>query len=268
MGLSLSSRRIAVSAFTLYAFSVAYTIVSILIRVEPPHWIISSTTLLFFVFAVFHAANQLGVRSMLVFLSITFVVSFVFETVGVLTGLIYGAYYYTNKLGPKLGVVPVLIPIAWFMMMYASYAIVHAVTGKTRARSLGWSVWRALLGAMAMTAWDFGMDPQMVARGHWVWTQGGEYFGIPVQNFIGWLATTFTVFFLFHLSEKFQSPRELKFDNNFARLSIAAYAVQGTATVIAGSAQGQSAPALVTFFAMGAFLLVAITRVVSMRGEQ
>lgn len=257
---STLSQRIATIAFALYVISVAYTIVSILIGIEPPHWMLSSTTLLFFIFAVCHAAVQLGTRSMLVFLGITFGVSFIFETIGVLTGLIYGPYYYTNRLGLKLGVVPFLIPLAWFMMIYASYAIVRAFAGTPRQSFLG-IVWLALLGAMAMTAWDLGMDPQMVARGHWVWTAGGAYFGIPVRNFAGWLATTFTVFLLYLLYERTQPSRRWQFDQTFPRLPIAAYAVQGTATIIAAIVAEQRAPAMITFFAMGAFLFTALTRI-------
>lgn len=36
---------------------------------------------------------------------------------------ISGTYHYPGMLGPKLGAVPVLIPLAWFMMIYPSYLI-------------------------------------------------------------------------------------------------------------------------------------------------
>ena len=259
--LGLWIKRLAVVAFILYTISIGYAIASILLGTETPHWMLTSTTLVFFAFAVLHAAEQLGMRSMLVFLGITIIISFLFETVGVLTGLIYGPYYYTNKLGPKLGVVPALIPIAWFMMNYASYAIVRAIVGEKRGRSLLWLVWISVLAAMAMTAWDLGMDPQMTARGHWIWTAGGAYFGIPVHNFVGWLATTFVVYFLYHVYEVTQPARGWEFDNTFALLPLATYALQGIATIIAADALNQRAPAMITFFAMGAFLFAAITRI-------
>jgi uncharacterized membrane protein len=51
-------------------------------------------------------------------------VSLLFESVGVATGLVYDPYHYTNKLGPLfLGLVPYLIPMAWFMMSYPSFVI-------------------------------------------------------------------------------------------------------------------------------------------------
>ena len=40
------------------------------------------------------------------------------------TGWVYGPYHYTDQLGPKfLGLVPYLIPVAWFMMSYPSFVI-------------------------------------------------------------------------------------------------------------------------------------------------
>ncbi|MBI5034598.1 MAG: carotenoid biosynthesis protein [Chloroflexi bacterium] len=261
-------RRVAIIAFTLYALAITYTVLNAILRTSTPHWLLTGTTLLFFVFAVIHANDRFGLRSMLVFLALSFGVSFIFETVGVLTGLVYGQYYYTDRLGPKLGVVPFLIPLAWFMMMYASNTVVEIVAGETaRSRSSSSTALIAFLGAMAMTAWDLGMDPQMVARSHWVWVQGGAYFGIPVQNFIGWLATTFTVFFLFRLYESRQPARPWQFDNRYAWLPVAAYAVQGLATIIVGITAEQSAPALVTFFGMGAFLFSAITQITGHRSQ-
>lgn len=53
----------------------------------------------------------------------TALITWSFEQVGVATGAVYGAYHYSGMLGPKLGAVPLLIPLAWFMMIYPSYLI-------------------------------------------------------------------------------------------------------------------------------------------------
>ena len=75
----------------------------------------SLVTLAFFAFAVSHAAVRLGGLHTAVLIVVTFVVSLLCEIVGVLTGAIYGPYFYTDKLAPKIfGLVPVLIPLAWF----------------------------------------------------------------------------------------------------------------------------------------------------------
>ncbi|NUQ06250.1 MAG: carotenoid biosynthesis protein, partial [Anaerolineae bacterium] len=47
---------------------------------------------------------------------------------------------------------------------------------------IGWS-------ALAFTAWDLFLDPQMVGWGLWVWQEPGafHFFGIPWSNYAGWL---------------------------------------------------------------------------------
>ena len=102
-----------------------------------PFYLFPLSTLLGFLIALLHAATRMKWTRALWLLASAFVVSLVFESVGVLTGLIYGPYHYTEKLGSLfLGLVPLIIPIASFMMMYPSFVIAHwIVPGKANARS-------------------------------------------------------------------------------------------------------------------------------------
>jgi uncharacterized membrane protein len=43
-------------------------------------------------------------------------------------------------------------------------------------------VWLSLLGAAVMTGWDLVMDPNMAHQGHWIWIEGGAFWGVPLQN--------------------------------------------------------------------------------------
>ena len=165
------------------------------------------STLLLMLFSFFHAWYALGVRSTLVFFALSATISWAFEQVGVATGLVYGPYHYTDALGAKLGHVPLLIPIAWFMMIYPSYVIANLIAGEPPAGSrgsLGRIAWLAFLSAMVMTAWDLVVDPVLTSPPFvaWVWQQGGPYFGVPVQNFAGWMLTTFTVYLVYRLYER------------------------------------------------------------------
>ena len=47
------------------------------------------------------------------------------------------------------------------------------------------------LGSVLLTSWDFVLDPAMsqTALPFWVWDQPGAFFGMPYQNFAGWLGT-------------------------------------------------------------------------------
>ena len=79
-------------------------------------------------FSLFHALYLLGWRHALAFIAVCLVVSWGFEQAGVATGLIYGDYHYTDVLGPKLGRVPLIIPAAWFMMMYPSHVMANLIS--------------------------------------------------------------------------------------------------------------------------------------------
>jgi putative membrane protein len=110
------------------------------------------------------------------------------EALGSKTGFPFGSYEYTGALQPQIAGVPLLIPVAWFTMLAASWAVADAILPRWRARVYGPAAF-VLISAAAMTAWDLFLDPQMVGWGFWVWEQPGGYFGIPWVNFAGWLLT-------------------------------------------------------------------------------
>ncbi|HEX8700197.1 MAG TPA: carotenoid biosynthesis protein [Myxococcaceae bacterium] len=174
----------------------------------PPR-VIHVHTLTLLVFSLLHALYLLGLARTSALFALGAVISWAFEHVGVATGFVYGPYFYTDQLGLKLGHVPLLIPLAWFMMLYPSYVITSLFT-EGRPVAAGGSllrlIWFSLLSAMVMTGWDLPMDPNMVARGNWVWTQGGAFFGVPLRNFAGWLATTFCVYLAYLLVEQRLKP--------------------------------------------------------------
>ncbi|MDZ4768755.1 MAG: carotenoid biosynthesis protein [Chloroflexota bacterium] len=109
------------------------------------------------------------------------------EYMGHTTGFPFGAYSYTDRLQPQIGGVPLFVPLAWLMMMPSSWAVAHLLTGDRR----GWRGRIAFVGwsALAFTAWDLFLDPQMVSWDLWRWDDpsGFTYFGIPWSNYAGWL---------------------------------------------------------------------------------
>ena len=114
--------------------------------------------------------------------------TFLVEFVGSRTGKPFGPYHYTPLLQPQLGGVPLVVPLAWFMMLPPAWAVADRFRG---------SRWRfALVSAAAFTAWDLLLDPQMVRWGFWEWTPPGGYFGIPWSNYGGWLLTAVALTFI------------------------------------------------------------------------
>jgi len=214
------------------------------------------TTLVGFGFALLHARLRWNWRAALILFVISFVVTLAFESIGVATGLIYGAYHYTSKLGPKfLGLVPYTIPAAWFMMMYPSLVIAERISPQTPGWVRGLSV--AAIGGLVMTAWDVVMDPMMVRGGHWTWETAGPYFGIPLQNYLGWWLTTFTVFFVNWLVVH---RHNLPVHGQDDRLVVFVYALTGLSSVLIAlhpSAIAQiSGAGLAGFFAMAPWAII------------
>lgn len=110
-----------------------------------------------------------------------FAISFVAEAVGAATDLPFGPYAYTPFLQPQLLGVPLILPLAWLMLMPSAWAVGRALAGRWGGPAF------VLLSATALTAWDLFLDPQMVGWGVWAWDEPGPYFGIPLVNFAGWV---------------------------------------------------------------------------------
>jgi uncharacterized membrane protein/glutaredoxin len=89
-------------------------------------------------FVLLDSYAALGARRAAGLLTIVAIVSFAVEQWGVSSGAIFGAYDYGEKLGPKLGHVPFVIPCSWWMYFYAAHSVVDAIArpGLGAARAL------------------------------------------------------------------------------------------------------------------------------------
>jgi len=158
-------------------------------------------------FSLTHAWYSLGGRLTLAFFTLSAAISWAYEQAGISTGLVFGAYHYTDYLGARLGDVPVLIPLAWFMMIYPSYVIANLLIDRRPVGTpggLGRLLQLAAASAVVMTAWDLVVDPILSGPSvkAWIWETGGPYFGIPLHNYAGWLLTTFTVYLAYRALER------------------------------------------------------------------
>jgi putative membrane protein len=121
------------------------------------------------------------------------------EWVGTTTGFPFGPYRYTDALQPQLAGVPAIVPLAWFAVGVPALEVAGRVTGsrvgsgRVRQGGLELIVGRWVAAALALTAWDLFLDPQMVAEGYWAWAGGGAYRGIPLSNYVGWFVSALAV---------------------------------------------------------------------------
>ena len=117
---------------------------------------------------------------MVILLLIIFGISI--ENIGVIYGVPFGSYVYSDYLGIKLLHTPVAIGFAWVMLtILASSFLNHNISLKN-----------LFLGAFILTSFDLIIDPVSVnVMGAWEWESSGIYYGIPLSNFIGWFLTSF-----------------------------------------------------------------------------
>lgn len=176
------------------------------------------------------------------------VLSFFAEYIGSTTGILFGKYHYTNVLQPQLAGVPLLIPLAWMMMLPPSWAITSAILHRTRTGlpNYQFTFYFSLISALAFTAWDLFLDPQMVGWNFWVWEIPGQYFGIPLVNYLGWILVSGLLTFAVN-------PKEIP----VAPLMIIYVLTWFLQTIGQGVFWGQPGPAAFGFVGMGIFIYLA-----------
>lgn len=144
-----------------------------------------------------YAYRTLGLGRWLAFMLPAVGLSLGSELLGTSTGFPFGDYSYLSGLGYKIaGLVPFTIPLSWFYLGLTSYLLARSgltALAARRGQKLDWlgQALAVLLGALLLTSWDFVLDPAMsqTAMPFWYWHQPGAFFGMPYQNFAGWMGT-------------------------------------------------------------------------------
>jgi putative membrane protein len=232
----------------------------------------AATAISLFAFSLLHCIETRGAPRSLLMLGAGFGIALTMEYLGSAHDILFGTYDYTNLLGPKaFGHVPVIIPIAWFMMLYPSWEVAgllvtrYAIRDTQYTPAITYHVMRVILAALAMTAWDLSLDPRMVADGAWVWQNvpALNYFGIPLSNFAGWFVTSALIYCVWALLEIRDWRSEIKskspISNLQSQLPVWAYVITWIGESTANALfWGGPAVAAWVFVAMGLFAAPAL----------
>ncbi len=194
-----------------------------------------------------YAYRTLGLWHWLSFMIPAIALSLGSELLGTSTGFPFGEYRYLSGLGYKIaGLVPFTIPLSWFYLGFSAYII--ALAGLSRLEIKNWicQLGAIICGALCLTSWDFVLDPAMSQAPipFWVWDQPGAFFGMPYQNFAGWMGTGIifmTVATLFWRVKPFTLP------NNDLKLPLAIYLANFTFATVLSLAAGFYVPVLLGF---------------------
>jgi len=139
-----------------------------------------------------YAYRTLGVWHWLSFMIPAIALSLGSELLGTSTGFPFGEYRYLSGLGYKIaGLVPFTIPLSWFYLGFSAYII--ALAGLKKLEISNWlcELGAIIFGSLCLTSWDFVLDPAMSQAPvpFWIWDTPGAFFGMPYQNFAGWMGT-------------------------------------------------------------------------------
>ena len=176
------------------AATIANTLFSLSIPVAP-------LLLVSVIFALIHGAMRYRWSGMVAFIVICLVVSNILENTSILTGFPFGHYHYTDALGPKFFLVPLLIGPAYFATGYLAWALSTVLIGDVRRGSSAFTTFAVpFIASFLMVMWDLCFDPTASTVSHiWIWEQGGGYFGVPLTNYLGWFLTVYVFLQLFAL---------------------------------------------------------------------
>lgn len=154
-------------------------------------------------FALLIWTQELKNISFYIFATITFLVGYTVEVIGVNTGLLFGNYQYGSVLGPKVLNVPLLIGVNWFIIIFCAGTSLHLLLSKAIKKVANETkkpskMLKALSlvtdGATLAVAFDWLMEPVAIKLQFWSWQNGD----IPLFNYSCWFIISLLLLLLFH----------------------------------------------------------------------
>jgi putative membrane protein len=153
------------------------------------------------IFIFMHGSRFLGKKNIAIFFIVVCAVTYIAEYLGVNTGRLFGEYYYNSVgNGPLVGGVPPLLMLTYFSITYGTYWVIRILLGDFGVIKGAKILWLSLLGGLIATLTDLAADPvNSTVNQVYIWTKGGIFFGVPYENFTGWLLEIAIAFIIISL---------------------------------------------------------------------
>lgn len=186
--LEARSQRVAAGPWTWLASAVAAAIVGYFAARFPTHDVgpvAAVVTIIVVALPSFVAAARwLGIRRAAALLGSLSLFAYVVEALALVTGWPYGSFAYGTGIGPKIAdFLPLTLPLAYVPLVLGAVALAERYAPRSSRR------WWAI-GVLGLVAFDLVLDPGAVALSYWSYAGGGLYYGVPLSNYLGWLATS------------------------------------------------------------------------------
>lgn len=155
-----------------------------------------------------------GLGRTLLFLTLGFSIAYLSEYSSIRNGFPYGMYHYVyeNLEGEAVaGGVPLWDSLSYSFLAYAAYEYGDFFV---RVRSADSRIANTYIAALLMVAIDIVVDPLAVRGDRWFlgrifyYPEAGEYFGVPLTNFGGWMLVALAILFSYRFLERlaFRDP--------------------------------------------------------------
>jgi len=145
-------------------------------------------------FVALHSTIAYGWRGAALLAFSAFAIALALESLSIATGLPFGFFEHGDEFGAKIGAVPVVVALGYFLYGYPAWMLARLVVG--RNASVGAI---PLIAAFIVTGFDLTHDPiGATARGFWQFRDVSGISGVPLSNFIGWLVTSGTIFLVWN----------------------------------------------------------------------
>ncbi len=119
--------------------------------------------------------------------SISYLITFTIEVIGVKSKVVFGDYYYSKVLGVTLLDVPLIIGVNWVIVVLGATSLAGKVFKN--------KIFAVIASGIIATLFDFLLEPVAIKLEYWNWFNNT----IPLQNYLAWfiIASTISAFFLF-----------------------------------------------------------------------
>jgi putative membrane protein len=223
------------------------------------------------VFIYMHGSRFLGKKNIIIFFIVVSATTFIAEYLGVNTGRLFGEYYYnTIGNGPLVGGVPPLLMLTYISITYGAYWVIRILLGDFGIIKGYRIVWFSILGGLVATLTDLVADPvNSTVNQVYIWTKGGIFFGVPYENFTGWLLEMTIVFIVISLIFAYilKSPATKRIPSREFQLQPIILFSAPIIPIILRPLWGEqpadirSAMSLIALFGLGSIILATIARI-------
>lgn len=193
------------------------------------NWFFAVYLTLPIIFLFIHSVLILSFSRAVAFILFAFCLGFIVEWAGIQNGIIFGSRYTYGSSFPGVFGVPIAIPFYWAALTYASYSTVNAfLQWKNKEKPSTFNKNLPLLfllivcDCLVIFSIDVLLDPIAVALGAWKWENGGNFLGVPLGNFFGWMLMAFLIIGSFRIFE-YMKPKAHAYKSSL--LIIPVYAI-------------------------------------------